>query len=364
MHPEQQSHYEILGVKATSTTAEIRTAYRRLVLKHHPDHSHDPKSADVLMRVVSAYEVLSDSEQRKAYDALLAARDRDRRRVSQPQPPPAENPARTARPAPRQSTLTEELLRLTSLFSKSRYAEAEKLAFRILEKNPKEATPYGVLGDIARARGNLPLAINMYAHAVQADPRNRLYQQRYEELVKSETSVAVKTPTAAARQAAPFFGGAVCVVSCAYVALSKEAPMAPHLGLISTWTLGLVVMLFLCGVAAGASFSMAGLLDRFSSVSTTSLGKLSPSMALGTVAIVNFWAAGILYALVGISQNAFNFSTSRLVGAVAAIVCLASLAAAISDRLNPGQVLLWGGNLAYIGAICGWMVADSLGRDI
>ncbi len=126
-------------------------------------------------------------------------------------------------------------------------------------------------------------------------------------------------------------------------------------------------MLFINGVAAGVSLCLGGLLDRFSSVSTTSLGKISPAMALGTVAIVNFWAAALLYVLLGLSQKAFNFSTTRLVGAVAGIVCLAAIAAQWSwHGTRPGldwfQVLAWGGNLAYIGAICGWLVSDSFKR--
>jgi hypothetical protein len=158
-------------------------------------------------------------------------------------------------------------------------------------------------------------------------------------------------------------GVAVCICAFAYVTLSKEKPLFPGLSLISSWTLGLMVMLFLSGVSVGVSLSIGGLLDRFASVSTTSLGKISPAMALGTVAVVNFWAASVLYLLLGLSQKAFNFSTTRLVGAVAGIVCVAAVSAGWSSaKLEWVQVLAWGGNLAYVGAVCGWLVSDSLKR--
>jgi hypothetical protein len=204
----------------------------------------------------------------------------------------------------------------------------------------------------------------MYAHAVQADPRNPVYQQLYEDLLRS---VSRKTPTIQPATPVPpvltlAFGFGVCAFACVYIALAKEAALFPTLGLISTWSLGLVVMLFLCGVSVGVSLTLSGLLDRFSSITTTASGRVSPALALSTIAIVSFWAATALYVLISFTQNAFNYSTSRVVGAVSAIVLFAGLAAYFSDHTNPLQVILWGGNLTYIGAICGWMVTDSLRR--
>src|SRR6476659_1835800 len=77
MSSSRKTYYEVLGVKATSRPEEVRSAYRKLVLKHHPDHSRDPRSADILAGVIEAYEVLSDPDRRASYDALLEARARD-----------------------------------------------------------------------------------------------------------------------------------------------------------------------------------------------------------------------------------------------------------------------------------------------
>ncbi|KAJ8611501.1 hypothetical protein CTAYLR_010485 [Chrysophaeum taylorii] len=58
-------HYEVLGVSAGCSDAEIKKAYRRLALKEHPDKGGDPER---FKRISEAYAVLSDPQQRQAYD--------------------------------------------------------------------------------------------------------------------------------------------------------------------------------------------------------------------------------------------------------------------------------------------------------
>jgi DnaJ-class molecular chaperone len=62
--------YETLGVQKTDSAETIRTAYRRLAKKHHPDvNAGDPKSAERFKAIASAYDILGDAEKRKRYDA-------------------------------------------------------------------------------------------------------------------------------------------------------------------------------------------------------------------------------------------------------------------------------------------------------
>lgn len=64
-----QDYYEILGVKKNATTEEIKSAYRKLALKYHPDRNPDNKEAEAKFKeAAEAYEVLSDTEKRKQYD--------------------------------------------------------------------------------------------------------------------------------------------------------------------------------------------------------------------------------------------------------------------------------------------------------
>ncbi|MEW6266779.1 MAG: DnaJ C-terminal domain-containing protein [Thermodesulfobacteriota bacterium] len=62
-------YYEVLGVNRQASSEEIKKAYRRLAVKHHPDRNQGNKKAEEKFKEISeAYAVLSDPEKRKNYD--------------------------------------------------------------------------------------------------------------------------------------------------------------------------------------------------------------------------------------------------------------------------------------------------------
>jgi len=67
-----KDYYATLGVEPNAGEAEIKTAYRRLARKYHPDVSKESGAEEQFKAVNEAYEALRDPEKRKAYDALRA----------------------------------------------------------------------------------------------------------------------------------------------------------------------------------------------------------------------------------------------------------------------------------------------------
>src|SRR6059058_148311 len=61
--------YEILGVPRGASAAAIKSAYRKLAKKHHPDaNKNDPKSQVFFSKQNTAYEILGDEAKRKQFD--------------------------------------------------------------------------------------------------------------------------------------------------------------------------------------------------------------------------------------------------------------------------------------------------------
>lgn len=79
LNPNHVSYYSILGVSKDSTTAEIKSAYHKLLLAHHPDKQHsqpvegDHKPLHSIQQLQQAYRTLIDEDERRFYEDALHA---------------------------------------------------------------------------------------------------------------------------------------------------------------------------------------------------------------------------------------------------------------------------------------------------
>ena len=65
----ERDFYEVLGVSKTASQAEIKKAYRKAAVQHHPDKNpDDPNAEEKFKELGQAYEALGDEEKRAAYD--------------------------------------------------------------------------------------------------------------------------------------------------------------------------------------------------------------------------------------------------------------------------------------------------------
>src|SRR5664279_6061424 len=67
----KRDYYEVLGLAKNASEEEIKKAYRKLAMKHHPDRNQgaaSKKSEEQFKEAKEAYEMLSDPQKRSAYD--------------------------------------------------------------------------------------------------------------------------------------------------------------------------------------------------------------------------------------------------------------------------------------------------------
>src|SRR5579863_969996 len=81
---EYRDYYKILGLERAATAEQVKTTYRRLARKYHPDVSKEKNAEERFKEVQEAYEVLKDPEKRAAYNQLGA----DWKSGEQFRPPP------------------------------------------------------------------------------------------------------------------------------------------------------------------------------------------------------------------------------------------------------------------------------------
>jgi len=89
-----KDYYKILGLTPAASPAEVKRAYRKLALAHHPDRNPgDPQAAARFIEIAEAYETLSDPDRRRSYDRTYKSSAGGAKGAAGSAPPPPTVPA-------------------------------------------------------------------------------------------------------------------------------------------------------------------------------------------------------------------------------------------------------------------------------
>jgi hypothetical protein len=72
-----KDYYSILEIRKNASIDDIKKSYRKLALKFHPDVCNEPNTEQKFIEITEAYQILSDTEQRKIYDELISGIEND-----------------------------------------------------------------------------------------------------------------------------------------------------------------------------------------------------------------------------------------------------------------------------------------------
>lgn len=238
------------------------------------------------------------------------------------------------------------------------------MARKMITQSVSHPIPYAVLGDIAKMRGDLTYAAEMYAYAVQLDSRNLIYQRKHDEALArvshGSRRIATLQPAANADNSSMLIASVIVLFACIAVILGTDLPIASDMPMIGTWTWTLVAMLCICGLTLGACLSFAGMMSRFSTL-LSGIGdfSISPSVVVSGLSVLNLWVGALAHCFLGITHRNFDLSTTRIVGGAALITLLLSGASAAQGQIDYLQTFFWGGNLVFGGALLGWLGGDA-----
>jgi tetratricopeptide (TPR) repeat protein len=376
----------------SATPEQIRKRYRELVRRYHPDVNPAPDAKERFLRIQEAYQVLSNAERRRHYDALLrlqaqSASPRPSRPPSQPSSGSAWAGGKTAQSSasggtrhPSSSTAQDEVRRAIyeaeRAFLQGRLRDALHWARQATRLHPRHPQGYIIMGDVYRMQGHIDAALNAYTYALQLDPNNLDLQRKFDRLagmarasspstmpIRSVHLPVLRLPPEWKLYAAQSLGwGTVLIL----IALSATVPGEANalfrlLPMVSAWSLNLVIYLGLAGLLTGFLLSVSRWVSPLEDAlpwrrygARFSLGGL-----LVLIGSLCFPLAALLYTLYGLLHGGLNASISRTFSVVGVLTLLFGLAYP-HDTL---QTLLFGGNLLFLAHLGGWYLGDSFQRS-
>jgi len=362
----QRDYYEILGLPRTANIPQIKRRYRELARKYHPDVTRDKAVGQkAFVQITEAYKTLVDPEKRRAYDATLIDATQPMRTS-----PGAARSSSPTRPRP---PLRAEVARLVKdaemAFIRRRLNQAAELCKQAIRLDMTCARAHAVLGDVYRARRLHDHAINEYNYAVQFDPADEQSRKKLEKLPDRAVPITFSWETPEGRLSNQAILGSIIgwgfaffLLFLIYIYPGEPIPLLKTLiGPIGNWSWNLIAFMFADGVLVGFLLGVNGLAGHpDDELIFESGGRGWAIVPTGLLLLIFpplfFLGAAALYLLFAFAQDTISKSIVRVIGAVMAIV-LISAAMYPLDRLS---VVLFGGNVVFVGALVGWYLGAIL----
>lgn len=160
--------YEVLGVPRTATPDEIKTAYRALAKKYHPDNYTDSPLSDVANEKMA--------EINEAYDAIVSGQAQAG----------SQSGTYTYNRGYQSNGAANDYSLIRSMISLGRLDEAEQ-SLEAIDQNVRDAEWYFLKGQINYQRGWLDQAYTYFTTAYNMNPNNEDYRRMYESITQQRT---------------------------------------------------------------------------------------------------------------------------------------------------------------------------------
>lgn len=388
-----KTYYDILGIPKTATDAEIKKSYRQLVRQHHPDVAQDKEAAKVaFIQIAEAYKTLMNPDRRLIYDTSIdTQRFRPQSGTKPGQSKTPETGRKTGVPtgastgqrqnaqsrtqaqnaySTRRAEVERWLKEARKAFASGQFRSAMYACKEAKRLDGRNAEAHVILGDVYRIQGLSDEAIAMYTIAVQLDPRNVDVQTKLDRLFRKAKVQTIETPEFEEQQSSLKIGITLIgfgIIGALLLFLNMQQGdripwLYEHFAFIGTWSVNLICVLFGCGVVAGVLLSVNSWVQHidnellFPSVGATGAKHVSYPVGLLLMffSLFCFYFAVAIYLLIGTLHE--SISKSVLVSFAAAGILTAAGAVAFSH--GSGQVLLLGGNIAFLSVLIGWGIGD------
>ncbi len=234
--------------------------------------------------------------------------------------------------------------------------------------DPRNARANAMLGDIYRAQGKTDAAIKHYTYAIQFDPTDSESQRKLLNLMGKRVRAQQRYGSVPDPMRARVVNAVWWTIAFLLIFLIRVYPGTPipwlnaYIPRISMWSWNLVVFIALASALAGALLSVNGLLrNPDDELVFDSSGGSWAIVPVGFILLIGsgffFLGAAGFYMIFGALQGSLSKSVLTVFGLVIGVVFLAAL---MYEPRAMKQVLLFGGNVAFLSSLFGWYTGAAL----